>query len=72
MYGVILVSYEGMGEMNMWVGSGSADRASFSNIEDAQKLKDEYKSRNPKGNYEVRELPSPKTLSSWERLKNEE
>ena len=54
-WGVMLVSYEGMGMMNYWI-HGDKGVCAFSNRQEADELAVSYKARNPKGFYEVREL----------------
>lgn len=52
-WGVMLVSYQGMGAMNMWCVQDGGGLSK----EEANAARDDYARRNPKGVYEVRELP---------------
>ena len=58
-YGVMLVTYEGMGEMNMWIRDDveGTHIAYFEDRARAVQLAESYRKRNPKGNYQVLEAP---------------
>jgi len=58
-YGVMLVSYESMGEMYTWIRDDveGTHIASFEDRNRAVDLAQKYQTRDPKGDYQVRETP---------------
>lgn len=60
-YGVLLTHYKGQ-PLNMWVGLDGDGRFETSNLDAAQKVRDDYSNRNPGGDYSVQEIEEKKDV----------